>query len=75
MKCTNRGITLIIALVMASMLSGCKTDDIWMPFSDYSERLYFDGGFSVEVLYEDGLKKTEIIYQNDKEQRRREFEY
>ncbi len=37
MKCTNRGITLIIALVMASVLSGCKADDIWMPFSDYSE--------------------------------------
>ena len=22
---------------MASVLSGCKADDIWMPFSDYSE--------------------------------------
>ena len=42
---------------------------------NYSERLYFDGGFSVEVLYEDGMKKTEIIYLNNVEQRRREFEY
>jgi len=42
---------------------------------NYSERLYFEDGFSVEVFYEDGLRKTEIIYQNDKEQRRREFDY
>ncbi|MCR4822298.1 MAG: hypothetical protein K5873_05450 [Treponema sp.] len=43
--------------------------------SDYSEKLFFDGGFSVEVFYENGIKKMEIIYLNDKEQRRREFEY
>lgn len=42
---------------------------------NYSEKLYFDGGFSVEVLYEDGLKQTEIIYLNDVEYRRRSFEY
>lgn len=41
----------------------------------YSERLYFDGGFSVELLYESDMKKTEIIYLNGEEQRRREFEY
>ena len=43
--------------------------------SDYSEKLYFEGGFSVEVRYENGMKKSEIIYLNDVEQRRREFEY
>mgnify|MGYP007101867857 CR=1 FL=1 len=43
--------------------------------SDYSEKLYFDGGFSVELVYEGGLKKTEIIYLNDVEQRRRTFDY
>ncbi|MBQ8013135.1 MAG: hypothetical protein IJ257_01885 [Treponema sp.] len=41
----------------------------------YSEKLFFDGDFSVEVRYENGLKKTEIIYLNDVEQRRRNFEY
>lgn len=41
----------------------------------YSEKLYFDGGFSVEVIYENGIKKTEIIYMNDVEKRRRNFEY
>lgn len=43
--------------------------------SDYSEKLYFEDGFSVEVFYENGMKKTEIIYMNGAEQRRREFEY
>lgn len=41
----------------------------------YSEKLFFEGGFSVEVLYENGIKKTEIIYLNNVEQRRRNFEY
>ncbi len=41
----------------------------------YSEKLYFDSNFSVEVIYEGGIKKTEIIYLNGKEQRRRDFEY
>lgn len=41
----------------------------------YSEKLYFDGGFSVEVIYVNGVKKTEIIYMNDVEKRRRNFEY
>ena len=41
----------------------------------YSETLYFDGGFSVELVYESGIKKTEIIYMNGVEQRRRNFEY
>ena len=43
--------------------------------SDYSEKLYFEGGFSVELLYKDGVKTTEIIYLDGEEQRRREFEY
>lgn len=43
--------------------------------SSYSERLYFDGGFSVEVLYEDGMKRSEVIYLNGEERRRRDFEY
>ncbi len=41
----------------------------------YSEKLFFDGDFSVQVLYENGLKKTEIIYLKNVEQRRRNFEY
>ena len=41
----------------------------------YSERMYFEGGFSVEVLYENDMRKTEIIYLNGVESRRREFEY
>lgn len=43
--------------------------------NSYSEKLYFEDGFSVEVVYEGGVKKTEIIYINGKEQRRREFEH
>lgn len=43
--------------------------------NSYSEKLYFEGGFSVEVLYEAGVKKQEIIYLNDVEKRRRDFEY
>ncbi len=42
--------------------------------SKWSEKVYFDGGFSVEVLYEDGIKKTEVIYMNEVEQRRRNFD-
>ena len=41
----------------------------------YSEKVYFEDGFSVEVLYEAGVKKAEIIYINGIEQRRRDFEY
>lgn len=41
----------------------------------YSETLYFEGGFSVKLLYEGGSKKTEIIYMNNVEQRRRNFDY
>jgi len=43
--------------------------------NSYSEKLYFEDGFSVELIYESGVKKSEIIYVNGKEQRRREFEY
>lgn len=43
--------------------------------NSYSEKLYFEDGFSVEVVYENGVKKTEIICINGKEQRRREFEH
>ena len=41
----------------------------------YTEKMYFENDFSVEVLYEGGLKKSEIIYLNGKEARRRDFEY
>lgn len=43
--------------------------------NSYSEKLYFEDGFSVEVIYENDMKTTEIIYINGKEQRRREFEH
>lgn len=43
--------------------------------NSYSEKLYFEDGFSVELIYDSGVKKSEIIYVNGKEQRRREFEY
>ncbi|WP_294427884.1 hypothetical protein [uncultured Treponema sp.] len=43
--------------------------------TDYSEKLYFEGGFSVELLYKGGVKTSEIIYLDGQEQRRREFEY
>ena len=43
--------------------------------NSYSEKLYFEDGFSVEVLYENSVKTTEIIYINGKEQRRREFDH
>lgn len=41
----------------------------------YSEKFYFDEGFSVELFYENGLKVTEVVYVDDVERRRRDFEY
>lgn len=43
--------------------------------ANYSETLYFEGGFSVELLYENGIKTTEIIAIDGVERRRREFEH
>ena len=33
MKCTNKFLILIITFIMASVLSGCGSDKIWMPYS------------------------------------------
>lgn len=40
---------------------------------DYTEKMSFPGGLYVETVYEDGVKKSETIYNNGKESRRREF--
>ncbi len=41
---------------------------------DYVQTTYFDGGFSVKVFYKNGVKTAEIIYFNNVEQRKRNFE-
>lgn len=41
--------------------------------SSYTESMYFDGGIIVETSYKHGIKKSEIIMQNGKQQRRRDF--
>ena len=41
---------------------------------DYDEIVYFDEGFRIVIHYEDGTRKTEIVYFGDKEVRRRNLE-
>ncbi|MBQ3671509.1 MAG: hypothetical protein II921_08545 [Treponema sp.] len=41
---------------------------------DYDEIVYFDEGFKIVIHYEDGMRKTEIVYFGDKEVRRRNLE-
>lgn len=40
---------------------------------DFTEKMIFSDGFYVEALYRDGIKRQEIVYNNGKESRRREF--
>lgn len=40
---------------------------------DYTEKMFFTDELYIEAGYKDGVKKSEIIYSNGKETRRREF--
>jgi len=42
--------------------------------NDYSEKTYFDDGFSVYTYFENSVKKFEIVYFNEVEIRRRYFD-
>lgn len=41
---------------------------------DYTETMFFDEGYSVKVVYKDGIKVTEIIMIDNMEVRRRNFD-
>ena len=40
---------------------------------EYTETLFFDGGFSVETTYTNRVKTLEVVFLDGKEQRRRSF--
>ena len=42
--------------------------------NDYVSMIYFDGGFSVETIYESGKRIKDIYYQNNEVTRIKEYE-
>lgn len=50
-----------------------RMSTVYTKNEDYTETVYFDGGFSVKAVYKDGVKVEEIAYSNGNEEYRRKF--
>jgi len=52
-RCTNRGVFIIILLITAFVLDGCSSAEIWMPFSDYSQNIRSSKGRATVIEHTD----------------------
>lgn len=51
-----------------------RVERVFLNEKDYDEIVHFDEGFRIVIHYEDGMKKTEIVYFGEREVRRRNLE-